>query len=85
MADLKTQTPTDTIDTLGRMCPYPLVHIIKRMRDMGDGTLLKVLCDSPISATDDIPMFAKKSGYDFDSEKVGNHWELYIKKSSFII
>ena len=25
MADLKSQTPTQTLDVLGRVCPYPLV------------------------------------------------------------
>ena len=48
MADLKSQEPTQTLDVLGRVCPYPLVITKKTMEKASNGTLLKVLCDAPV-------------------------------------
>ncbi len=82
MADLKSQTPTQTIDVLGRVCPYPLVITKKTMEKAPDGTLLKVLCDAPASAEDTIPKYAEKQGFEFESVKIEDkgYWELYLKK-----
>jgi tRNA 2-thiouridine synthesizing protein A len=83
MADLKSQTPTQTLDVLGRVCPYPLVLTKKTMDKAPGGTLLKVLCDAPASAEDTIPKYAEKQGFEFESVKVEDkgYWELYLKKN----
>lgn len=82
MADLKSQTPTETLDVLGRVCPYPLVLTKKTLEKAGGGTLLKVLCDAPASAEDTIPKYCEKQGFEFESVKLEDkgYWELYIKK-----
>jgi tRNA 2-thiouridine synthesizing protein A len=80
MGDLKAKTPTEVLDVLGRVCPYPLVLTKKQIEKMGSGQLLKILCDAPASAEDSIPRFAEKSGYPIEVEKVGDHWEIYIEK-----
>ena len=77
---LRDETPTEVLDVLGRVCPYPLVLTKKKMQKMEGGTLLKVLCDAPASAEDSIPKYAAKEGCTFDSVKAEGHWELYIKK-----
>ncbi|GBD96730.1 MAG TPA: sulfurtransferase TusA family protein [Nitrospirae bacterium] len=83
MADLKSQEPTQVLDVLGRVCPYPLVLTKKTMEKAPGGTLLKVLCDAPASAEDTIPKYAEKQGFEFDSVKVEDkgYWELYLKKA----
>ncbi|MCX8069596.1 MAG: sulfurtransferase TusA family protein [Thermodesulfovibrionales bacterium] len=83
MADLKSQTPTETLDVLGRVCPYPLVLTKKQLEKMSSGSILKILCDAPASAEDSIPRYAEKQGYEFESVKIEDKgmWELYIKKS----
>jgi tRNA 2-thiouridine synthesizing protein A len=83
MADLKSQTPTQTLDVLGRVCPYPLVLTKKTMDKAPGGTLLKVLCDAPASAEDTIPKYAEKQGFEFESVKVEDkgYWELWLKKA----
>jgi len=81
MADLKSQTPTETLDVLGRVCPYPLVLTKKKIEKMNSGDILKILCDAPASAEDSIPRYAEKQGYEFESVKLDDKWELYIKKS----
>lgn len=84
MADLKSQTPTETLDVTGRVCPYPLVLAKKKLEKLSDGSILKILCDAPASAEDSLPRYADKQGYEFESVKLedkGGYWEIYIKKS----
>lgn len=83
MADLKSQTPAETLDVLGRVCPYPLVLTKKSLEKLPSGAILKILCDAPASAEDSIPRYAEKQGYEFESVKLEDkgYWELYIKKS----
>ncbi|MBI4688501.1 MAG: sulfurtransferase TusA family protein [Nitrospirae bacterium] len=82
MADLRSQTPTETLDVLGRVCPYPLVMTKKTLEKAAAGTLLKVLCDAPASAEDTIPRYCEKQGYGCDLVKIEDkgYWEIYIKK-----
>lgn len=82
MADLKSQQPTQVLDVLGRVCPYPLVITKKTMEKAPAGTLLKVLCDAPASAEDTIPKYCEKQGFELESVKVEDkgYWELFIKK-----
>ena len=83
MSDLKSETPAETLDVLGRVCPYPLLLTKKQLEKMGSGTVLKVLTDAPASAEDSIPRYAEKQGYAFQSVKddANGRWELYIKKN----
>jgi tRNA 2-thiouridine synthesizing protein A len=80
---LKDEAPKETLDTLGRVCPYPLLLTKKALEKLGSGQILKVLCDAPASAEDSIPRYAEKQGYTMESVKVEDKgmWELYIKKS----
>ena len=81
MADLKSQTPTQTLDVLGRVCPYPLVLTKKALEKMPSGGILKILCDAPASAEDSVPRFAQDKGYPCEVVKLESSWELYIQKS----
>lgn len=83
MADLKSQTPTETVDVMGRVCPYPLVLTKKAIEKMPSGAILKVLTDAPASAEDTIPRFCEKQGYKFEAVKFEDKgcWELYIQKT----
>ncbi len=82
MADLKAMQPTETLDTLGRVCPYPLVLTKKAIEKLQAGQVLKVLCDAPASAEDTIPRYCEKHGFGFESVKVEDkgYWEIYILK-----
>jgi tRNA 2-thiouridine synthesizing protein A len=82
MADLKSQTPTETLDVLGRVCPYPLVLTKKQLEKMTSGAILKILCDAPASAEDSIPRFAEKQGHVIDVVKLEDkgYWEIFIQK-----
>lgn len=78
---LKDEAPAQTLDTLGRVCPYPLLLTKKAVEKLGSGQILKVLCDAPASAEDSIPRYCEKSGLAFESVKLTDKWELFIKKS----
>jgi len=82
MSDLKSMEPTDTLDVLGRVCPYPLVLTKKKLEKMNSGDLLKILCDAPASAEDSIPRYAEKQGYPIEVVKLEDkgYWEIYIQK-----
>lgn len=79
---LKDQTPAETLDVLGRVCPYPLVMTKKALEKLPSGAILKILCDAPASAEDSLPRFAEKQGYAFESVKLEDkgYWEIYIQK-----
>ncbi len=79
---LKDEAPKETLDTLGRVCPYPLLLTKKALEKLGSGQMLTVLCDAPASAEDSIPRYCEKQGFGFESVKVEDKgmWELYIKK-----
>jgi len=83
MGELSGMTPTETLDVLGRVCPYPLVLTKKALEKLPGGSLLKILCDAPASAEDSLPRFAEKQGYKFESLKLDDkgYWEIYIQKS----
>ncbi|MDA8326917.1 MAG: sulfurtransferase TusA family protein [Nitrospiraceae bacterium] len=82
MGELSGTTPTETLDTLGRVCPYPLVLTKKAIEKLKSGDIIKVLCDAPASAEDTIPRWAEKQGFGFESKKLEDkgYWELYIQK-----
>jgi tRNA 2-thiouridine synthesizing protein A len=79
---LKDEAPAQTLDTLGRVCPYPLLLTKKAMEKLSSGQVLKVLCDAPASAEDSIPRFVDKSGYTMETVKIEDKgmWEIFIKK-----
>ena len=80
MADLKSQTPAQTLDVLGRVCPYPLVLTKKALEKLPSGGVLKVLTDAPASAEDSLPRFAQDKGMPFEVVKLADSWEVYIQK-----
>jgi len=79
---LKNETPSQTLDTLGRVCPYPLLLTKKALEKMAAGQTIKVLCDAPASAEDSIPRFAEKQGYAIETVKIEDKgmWEIFIQK-----
>jgi tRNA 2-thiouridine synthesizing protein A len=82
MGELSSKQPKEVLDTLGRVCPYPLVLTKKAVEKLASGDVLKIMCDAPASAEDTIPRWAAKQGFGFESVKQENqgYWELYIQK-----
>ncbi len=83
MSDLKSKSPAEVVDVLGRVCPYPLVMTKKALEKLSSGDILKVITDAPASAEDSIPRYAEKQGCPIEVIKVEDkgYWEIYIQKS----
>jgi TusA-related sulfurtransferase len=80
MSALKDQAPTATLDVTGKTIPYPLYLTRKAMRQLESGAILKVVCNSAESAEYSIPRYAEKMGYHFETVKLPDRWEIYIRK-----
>lgn len=83
MTDLKSRTPAETLDLLGRACPYPIVLTKKEMEKLPAGAILKILCDSSTTVEDSIPRYCEKHGYHFEVVRLEDEgiWEIYIQKT----
>jgi tRNA 2-thiouridine synthesizing protein A len=82
MIDLKAKAPAETLDVQGMTCPYPIVLIKKEMGKLPVGSILRILCDAPVTVEDSIPRYCEKHGYQFESVKLEQkgYWEIYIQK-----
>lgn len=83
MDDLKSKTPSETLDVLGRVCPYPIIITKKEMEKLPSGAILKILCDSSETIEEVIPRYCEKHGYQFEVVKLEDkgYWEFYIQKT----
>jgi tRNA 2-thiouridine synthesizing protein A len=82
MGELSKMNVTETVDVLGRVCPYPLVLTKKALEKLPSSAVLKVVTDAPASAEDTIPRFCEKQGYPMEKIKFEDKgcWEIYIQK-----
>ena len=81
MTDLKSKTPTETLDFLGTACPYPIITTKKEMEKLPRGAILKISCDVTAFIEETIPRLAEMHGYQYETvynEK--GYWEIYIQK-----
>ncbi len=72
--------PARTIDTSGRLCPFPIVETAKAVRAMEDGAVLLVIATDPGIALD-MPMWCKatKNEHVATFEEAGR-WRSYVRK-----
>ncbi|MCC1481671.1 sulfurtransferase TusA family protein [Roseibaca sp. Y0-43] len=56
-------TADDTLDTLGLLCPLPVLKARKRLKGLSSGAVLRVLTSDP-AALVDIPHFCHESGHE---------------------
>ncbi|MBD3254607.1 MAG: sulfurtransferase TusA family protein [Candidatus Lokiarchaeota archaeon] len=69
------------LDITGKICPYCLLLVRKKVKTISSGDKLVVMTDHPPAATDTIPHDMKKQGNDISSEKVEpGLWKLIITK-----
>ena len=72
--------PVRTIDTSGRLCPYPIVETAKAIRTMAPGAVLLVIATDPGIATD-MPMWCKATHHDhLATFREGASWKSYVRK-----
>ena len=71
----------DKIDITGKICPFCLLIVKKKLAKMAAADVLVVKCDHPPAAIDTIPYAMKKAGHTITTERIEpGLWELKIKK-----
>ncbi len=72
--------PVRTIDTSGRLCPYPIVETAKAVRSLPDGAVLLVIATDPGIATD-MPMWCRATHHEhLATIREGRAWKSYVRK-----
>ena len=69
------------LDIMGKVCPYCLLIVRNKIKEISSGDLLIVKTDHPRAATDTIPYDMKKEGHSIETNKLEpGVWELRIIK-----
>jgi len=69
------------LDIIGKVCPYCLLIVRNKVKELSSGDVLIVKTDHPPAANDTIPTDMKKKGHIVKSNLLEpGIWELEIKK-----
>ena len=72
--------PARTLDTSGRLCPYPIVETAKAIRALDDGAVLLVVATDPGIALD-MPMWCKATrNVHLATFEEGGKWRSWVRK-----
>jgi TusA-related sulfurtransferase len=74
--------PTRTLDTSGRLCPFPIVETARAVKGLHDGAVLLVIATDPGIAID-MPMWCKATRHEhLATFRDGERWVSYVRKRS---
>jgi TusA-related sulfurtransferase len=72
--------PALTIDTSGRLCPFPIVETARVMKALADGDVLLVIATDPGIALD-MPMWCKATRNEhLATFEEGGKWRSWVRK-----
>ncbi|WP_282091647.1 sulfurtransferase TusA family protein [Epibacterium ulvae] len=73
---------TMTLDTIGLLCPLPVLKARKQLKSMQIGEVLRMLADDP-AAIIDVPHFCAEAGHEYlGQEDAENHQIYLIRKTT---
>jgi tRNA 2-thiouridine synthesizing protein A len=76
------ETPADTLDAIGLLCPEPLFQARTAIDALEPGDVLEVLADDP-AAEEDLTRFAKRAGHEMVSvEDEGDYKRFLIRRGA---
>jgi TusA-related sulfurtransferase len=76
------ETPADTLDTIGLFCPEPLFQARTAIDALEPGEVLEVLADDP-AAEEDLTRFAKRAGHEIVAiEDEGDYKRFRIRRGA---
>jgi len=68
-----------TLDARGLMCPMPIVHLAKKVKEMKSGQVLELLADD-VGAKEDVPAWCSRTGNQLvGTEEEGKLLKFYIR------
>lgn len=80
LAPAELPAPDRTLDTSGRLCPWPIVETARAMKGLAEGAVLLVLATDPGIATD-MPMWCKATRHEhLGTFREGAAWKSYVRK-----
>jgi TusA-related sulfurtransferase len=72
--------PDRTLDTSGRLCPYPIVETARALKDLAPGAVLCVVATDPGIATD-MPMWCRATRNEhLGTFREGASWKSWVRK-----
>jgi tRNA 2-thiouridine synthesizing protein A len=72
--------PARTIDTSGRLCPFPIVETAKAVRALEDGAVLLVIATDP-GIAQDMPMWCRATRNEhLGTFQEGVAWKSFVRK-----
>lgn len=72
--------PDRTIDTSGRLCPFPIVETARVIKELPDGAVLLVIATDPGIALD-MPLWCKATRNDhLATFEEGGRWRSLVRK-----
>ncbi|MCJ7694508.1 MAG: sulfurtransferase TusA family protein [Anaerolineaceae bacterium] len=68
-------------DSIGQMCPMPIAHLAKKMRELTSGKILELQADDE-GAHADIPAWCEQTNNEFlGEEDAGDFFKYFVKKN----
>jgi len=68
-------------DSIGQMCPMPIAHLAKKMRELNPGQILEIQADDE-GAHADIPSWCEQTNNEFlGKEDAGDFYKYFVKKN----
>jgi tRNA 2-thiouridine synthesizing protein A len=72
--------PAHTVDTSGRLCPFPIVEAAKAVKAIPDGAVLLVIATDPGIAID-MPMWCKATRHEhLGTFEERGAWKSFVRK-----
>lgn len=68
---------SDTLDTIGLLCPLPVLKARKRLHSLPEGAVLQLLADDP-AAVVDVPHFCSEAGHGFLGQSDAGAHQVYL-------
>ncbi|MFQ6136908.1 MAG: sulfurtransferase TusA family protein [Candidatus Hydrothermarchaeales archaeon] len=67
------------MDTIGLLCPMPIVELSRKMEELKSGEVLELLADDE-GAKKDVPAWCSSTGNEYLGMEEGGCLRFYIKK-----
>ena len=71
------EEPAQTVDTLGRHCPIPVIELARHLADVPVGAVIEVLSDDE-AARLDVPAWCRMRGHEYVGERAADGGTGYL-------
>ncbi len=72
---------SEEINLEGQICPFPVMHIVRKVDMMRSGEVLRFTVDDPLAIKSVPEELEESPGISVDIRPAGRAWEIIIQKS----